>query len=646
MEQTNKYYPKFEAGQVLTSKALNDYFGYLDEQQRLTRTQLLGVGIINGLEFKHEGNAITITKGTAVTADGYLIDLPKDTIYTLAYEYDKNSDTITKSNPLTGKIAPYFDGVLDAVKYVLYKDENDASLHNQNIQSCVCIPSNLYNYIIALVVDFVSQDTITQCSELSCDIVQSNYQIEIRPVLIPMFNRIITRQAYICGNENDDVNYSYADIIDNFFTPDITQPFFHSQPFFHYFNPIYGLSGKVLSGSNYETFIQTFYNFVVENCIENIKAISFKNIPSYVIYDDAIKFFRLFPDNLSKTLERFTALENHIGELKKVVSPISGLHIHHVLNIAEALNEYFDLFVEFFKKKYPILPSDEYRFHRIILLGSGGMRPQHPNAYREYNNSILHDKQFLADCTRLYRALNRVFFLSESFNNDYTPDTSPFSFESRCFIRKPLSKMAERVAPNFYRKATYYGDLGYNWWKICEHDYHNMYDIGDGCNNNCQLIMENYYGMKLSELINQINTFTKKYLPNITIETIPMGNIDYTISKVEDMYKRLDMESLSENYGISKQVIDAIDKKAEIDPTLAKKTIIELNSILGAIQPDDNTPMRVVLGLEYCKEYVSYYAGYTPIQIGGCPFDGKLLVYYTNDNEETVLLVVGTDKNG
>ena len=132
MEQTNNNFPRFEKGQVLTSQALNNYFGYLDEQQRLTRAKLLGIGIINGLEYELYGNKLIIKKGTAVTADGYLIDLPEDTTYTMAYEYNPKSNMLAKCNPLTEKDDDDFKNVLNHVKYVLYKDESDAVLHKQS----------------------------------------------------------------------------------------------------------------------------------------------------------------------------------------------------------------------------------------------------------------------------------------------------------------------------------------------------------------------------------------------------------------------------------------------------------------------------------------------------------------------------------
>ncbi|MES2649715.1 MAG: PKD domain-containing protein [Bacteroidota bacterium] len=68
-------FPKFVADQLLTSEDLNQLFGYLDEQNRLTRTNLLGIGIVCGLHLQINAaqTEVTITKGCGVTSEGYLI---------------------------------------------------------------------------------------------------------------------------------------------------------------------------------------------------------------------------------------------------------------------------------------------------------------------------------------------------------------------------------------------------------------------------------------------------------------------------------------------------------------------------------------------------------------------------------------------
>ena len=55
MDITEATYPVFEANQVLTNAHLNDLFEYLDEQTRLTRANLIGIGIVCGLEMTFDG---------------------------------------------------------------------------------------------------------------------------------------------------------------------------------------------------------------------------------------------------------------------------------------------------------------------------------------------------------------------------------------------------------------------------------------------------------------------------------------------------------------------------------------------------------------------------------------------------------------
>src|SRR5712691_3019610 len=83
------HFPVFEANQVLTSAHLNDVFNYLDQQERLTRSNLIGIGIACGLEIKLDAGSSTIhlSKGCGVTSEGYLIVEPED-VTLAAYRAD------------------------------------------------------------------------------------------------------------------------------------------------------------------------------------------------------------------------------------------------------------------------------------------------------------------------------------------------------------------------------------------------------------------------------------------------------------------------------------------------------------------------------------------------------------------------------
>ncbi|MCB0550981.1 MAG: hypothetical protein KDD19_25650, partial [Phaeodactylibacter sp.] len=75
MLPVNVSYPFFQPNQVLSNEHLNQLFNYLDEQERLTRTNLIGIGIVCGLNPKvaTDGTSIRISQGCGVTSKGFLI---------------------------------------------------------------------------------------------------------------------------------------------------------------------------------------------------------------------------------------------------------------------------------------------------------------------------------------------------------------------------------------------------------------------------------------------------------------------------------------------------------------------------------------------------------------------------------------------
>jgi len=90
MKLTQDVYPVFEANQVLSDLHLNETFDYLDEQERLTRANLIGIGIVCGLEISFDQSTpptIQLTKGCGVTSEGYLVLEPQDVALVSYREY-------------------------------------------------------------------------------------------------------------------------------------------------------------------------------------------------------------------------------------------------------------------------------------------------------------------------------------------------------------------------------------------------------------------------------------------------------------------------------------------------------------------------------------------------------------------------------
>ncbi|WP_163323514.1 PKD domain-containing protein [Draconibacterium mangrovi] len=75
-EITTKYHT-FVENQVLTEKQLNEFITYFDDQDRLTRVFLNGVGLVCGFKVSRSGTKISISQGVGVTTDGDLIQLQK-----------------------------------------------------------------------------------------------------------------------------------------------------------------------------------------------------------------------------------------------------------------------------------------------------------------------------------------------------------------------------------------------------------------------------------------------------------------------------------------------------------------------------------------------------------------------------------------
>ncbi|MGC9356212.1 MAG: hypothetical protein ACP5D9_20360, partial [Mariniphaga sp.] len=78
-EITTQYHT-FVDNQVLTKDQLNGFIDYFEDQHRLSRVFLHGVGIVCGfkLRFDSSGKTVTITQGVGVTTDGDLILLRKN----------------------------------------------------------------------------------------------------------------------------------------------------------------------------------------------------------------------------------------------------------------------------------------------------------------------------------------------------------------------------------------------------------------------------------------------------------------------------------------------------------------------------------------------------------------------------------------
>ncbi|RKH69412.1 hypothetical protein [Corallococcus aberystwythensis] len=96
-----KSYPRFSPNQVLTDAHLNEVVEYLDREDRVSRTRLLGVGIVCGLEPRSDlRERVVVGRGCGVTTQGELLVVEEDTAFTHRREYTDAGQYFTGARKL------------------------------------------------------------------------------------------------------------------------------------------------------------------------------------------------------------------------------------------------------------------------------------------------------------------------------------------------------------------------------------------------------------------------------------------------------------------------------------------------------------------------------------------------------------------
>jgi hypothetical protein len=212
MNPTEVIYPVFEANQVLTNAHLNDLFEYLDEQTRLTRSNLIGIGIACGLEVTFEApGTVHLSKGCGVTSQGYLIVEPTDLdlafvrSYTLPIEYGYPPFVEPGTNP-----AEQFD------LWELFLDDDEPGAQPLATSGLV-----LEDKAVLLFLE-LRKDGLRNCSPNNCDDRGAEVTATVRRLLIDVtdLDKVIEATSAAAAT------YLGADLTERLALPDLRMPRF------------------------------------------------------------------------------------------------------------------------------------------------------------------------------------------------------------------------------------------------------------------------------------------------------------------------------------------------------------------------------------------------------------------------------------
>lgn len=166
-------YPSFQPNQVLTSNHLNDLANYLEQQHRLTRQKLIGIGIVCGLQVDLDRTSsdikINISQGVGITSEGYLIILEK-TVCTHVRPFKDKAAYQPFINPVSGE--PY------EIQEILADpgETNDTTITKLADQ-------DITNKIVVLYLEILEKAT-NKCLDEGCDEKGKLWEFTVKKLLI------------------------------------------------------------------------------------------------------------------------------------------------------------------------------------------------------------------------------------------------------------------------------------------------------------------------------------------------------------------------------------------------------------------------------------------------------------------------------
>lgn len=480
MIQTNYIYPKFEKGQILSSYLLNTSFGFLEEQNRITRANLIGVGILDGLNYTLSNGNLILSPGSAITNDGFIIQIPSQTTYKCCAS--NGNFKIKEFSPLdTNRQPTSFSYIRKKICYAFYKDEEDAK-ENDVLETC-SIPTSLDDFLVALIIDFPETMKIN-CNQETCNANYIQTNIVIRPVLVlkkdvPNPYRTITSIQSKC----------YLNKLTGFDTM---------------------LNLKVIQRKTKELFknnsliLAQSLNWIIDK---------FYNSNTSEFYD----WKTIIPewkDRINKLLNCQTKIKHDCDDSNiKNATELPQYFLLYLEDLCCAINEFIDCY-NTFVSNYPLIRTSKNLFDRTIIINHINNNKKEENEYLYRFESAFTNTTFINECKILDRKLCRIYKLSNSFIAHNYNIKSSISFK----WAKDNSPMGDNPIPFYYNENSIK-----DYWNA-DKLYTNILNENSIKLDSDTLLFQNCYGKNVWEVKKELKNFLSEHnISNTKIKTISVG---------------------------------------------------------------------------------------------------------------------------
>lgn len=337
--------PRFNAGQVLRHSDLNDLADYLDEQDRLTRMLLVGIGIVEGLmpRVGPDGNSLIIGSGIGISSDGYLIYVEEE--WDLKYYYESNITPEQVMGVAPNPNAPSSDGVL----HLLQEGERPDDVDPEDIEPLSELPNDK-DYVLVLYLHRIDDDDSRCFNEVESGAAGVKYELKAL---------LIDKAMYTLCTDTDVLSPSEVDSGSVAFD-DFQQPYIRR---FGYVSTT-GNGGEIDLG-RIDSFDDFFQNYV-EILQPSFSIIETAYINAYDTYKDLLDQSPTNPFNsLAVNLENL--LDIFIDEQENSAGPIGLQYFYDYLrDLISAHNEFIDSAVDL-SQGGQILPEKKAHPRHVVL---------------------------------------------------------------------------------------------------------------------------------------------------------------------------------------------------------------------------------------------------------------------------------------
>ncbi|OOG70726.1 carboxypeptidase-like regulatory domain-containing protein [Algoriphagus sp. A40] len=413
MSQIIPTYPIFEGSQVLTSDQLNQLSAYLDQQNRLTRSKLIGIGIVCGLQIQPLAEGLKISKGLGITSEGFLIQIGTDFSATHYRSY---------TLPETVTYKPFGFPLQDVQLWEMLseKPEDDAEVKKLNN------PATFLNEKYVLLFLEIFDRDLKSCLGNACDDKGKDRVFSLRRLLVNKtdLDLILTRSANVSGS------FSGA--------PDL-KTFKLKKPLFDPSKP---------ESNQLDAFVKHYQNTI----LETVK-------PEF--WEQLKKGYSVFEPILGKSFGFANpfdqaAITSKIAQLQaSLTAPAANIKgVQYLWDFFKELALAWEEFVEAGLSLWYSCPSDPSLFPLHLMLGKAKPETENAEEFYKYRHGfvqppIFNEQKLLKETTaQRYR---RLVLMIETLELDILSTPKPAQFPVKITPSKEkLGVLGQRSIPYYY----------------------------------------------------------------------------------------------------------------------------------------------------------------------------------------------------